>query len=185
MRRSGTDSPYRPTPNIGGCELANSQQTASFPHPANMTQHPMLRQDQSASTRLSICRNLARLLPHCRIRRCQPRTVAEGHGRVTRQRYQSDGPSAGPRAKPHPNWSGPPGMPVGCCCVGADTRESSLLFDTPTACLRPSGSEIKAKALSGEHPVAMGWLFRFAAASEWRFAAKREVAGTCEGGPAA
>jgi hypothetical protein len=78
-------------------------------------------------------------------------------------------------------------MPVGCLCVGADTRESSLLFDTPTACLRPSGSEVKSKAPSREHPVAMGWLFQVCRcrSSEWRFAAKREVGGTCEAGPAA
>ena len=65
-------------------------------------------------------------------------------------------------------------MPVGCLCVGADTRESSLLFDTPTACFRPSGSEVKTKALSGEHPVAMDWLFQVCrcCSSEWRFAAK-------------
>ena len=29
MSRSGTDSPYRPTPNLRGCELTNGQQTAS------------------------------------------------------------------------------------------------------------------------------------------------------------
>jgi hypothetical protein len=57
MSRSGTDSPYRPTPNIRGRELANGQQTASFPHAENMPQQPVLRQEESASTRLSLCRN--------------------------------------------------------------------------------------------------------------------------------
>jgi hypothetical protein len=66
-------------------------------------------------------------------------------------------------------------MPVGCLCVGADTRESSLLFDTPTACLRPSGSEVKMKPLSREHPVAMAGLFRFAAAAPRNGASPRSV----------
>jgi len=36
--RSGTDSPYRPTPNIGGCQLSPAaSQTTSFPHRGNMT----------------------------------------------------------------------------------------------------------------------------------------------------
>jgi hypothetical protein len=41
--RSGTDSPYRPTPNFGGCRPAHSQ-TASVPHRGNMTQQPVMRQ---------------------------------------------------------------------------------------------------------------------------------------------
>jgi hypothetical protein len=72
---------------------------------------------------------------------------------------------------------GPSGMPVGCLCVGADTRKSSLLFDTPTACLRPSGFEVKTKALRSEQSVAMDRLFRFTAAvpRNAAFAAKRHL----------
>ena len=44
--------------------------------------------------------------------------------------------------------------PLGFVCRSGHTK-SSLLFDTPTACLRPSGSELRMKALSGEQAVAL------------------------------
>ena len=59
MSRSGTDSPYRPTPNIGGCQVSSQpSQTASVPHQGNMPEQPVLRQDQSVSARLSVCEHL-------------------------------------------------------------------------------------------------------------------------------
>jgi hypothetical protein len=66
-------------------------------------------------------------------------------------------------------------MPVWYWGVGADTRESSVLFDTPTACFRPTGSEVKTKALSGEQLVAMGWLFQVCRCAPRNGALRREV----------
>jgi hypothetical protein len=66
MSRSGTDSPYRPAPN----RLPATPRTSQPPptHRRHMTQQPVSRQGQSVSARLSVRRNLPRLLLHRSIR---------------------------------------------------------------------------------------------------------------------
>lgn len=61
------------------------------------------------------------------------------------------------------------------------TRESLLLFETPTAYL-PTGSEVKTKALSGEHPVARGLLRK---AGDYRPSARAHGSSSASGVPAA
>jgi hypothetical protein len=68
MSRSGTDSPYRPTPNRRLSANPQPSKAASVPHRRSMTRQPVLRQEKSISARLSVCRNLARLLLHRPIR---------------------------------------------------------------------------------------------------------------------